>query len=213
MDSSRTNRSELRKRILFLGFFLAFSVLCGFAPKDRSVWLAEVAPSWIIVLAVLELWRRGIRFSATACVFLLIPLCMEAVGGHYSYAEVPCRWLNDLLGGTRNYYDRAAHVAVGCFAWPLLELIEQKRYSNSKWFTAIMTVMCFFGIGAIYEILEWRYAIRFDSGSAEMVLGSQGDIWDAQKDMLCDGVGAAVTTFLFYAVQTFRHRVKQGGNR
>lgn len=198
------NWRESWKLLLFLLFFLMISLLCGFAPKDRGVWLAEVIPSWIMVLAVVALWLRGIRFSVMAYIFLLIPLSMEAVGGHYSYAEVPCGWFNDLIGGTRNCYDRAAHVAVGCFAWPLLEWIEQKRWSNSPWFTAVMTVMLFFGVGAVYEILEWLYATRFESSSAEMVLGSQGDVWDAQKDMLCDGAGAALTVLLFYGTKAIR---------
>ena len=62
-----------------------------------------------------------------------------------------------------------------------------------------MVIMGIFGFAAIFELIEWLYAEFNDPASGSAFPGSQGDIWDAQKDMLCDGLGA-ITTVCFYTL-------------
>jgi putative membrane protein len=55
-------------------------------------------------------------------------------------------------------------------------------------------------IAMSYELIEWIYAATSDPIAGAAYLGSQGDIWDAQKDMLADTLGAIVVTTIFLFV-------------
>ena len=96
---------------------------------------------------------------------------------------------------------------VGFFAYPVLEYIEEHRLIKGRFFAAFMVVMGVFGFAAIFELIEWLYAEFSSPASGSAFLGSQGDIWDAQKDMLCDGLGA-ITTTIFYAL--VKRKVNRG---
>ena len=63
-------------------------------------------------------------------------------------------------------------------------------------FFAVMTVVAMAGL---WELVEWQYAVIEGGDAGAAFLGSQGDAWDAQKDILCDTLGAlcAATLFLF----------------
>ncbi|KKP12316.1 membrane protein [Vibrio cholerae] len=58
-------------------------------------------------------------------------------------------------------------------------------------------------LAAAYEIIEWWYAALAGGEEGIAFLGSQGDIWDAQKDMLCDTLGA-ITALCLLAWQRAR---------
>ena len=49
---------------------------------------------------------------------------------------------------------------------------------------------------AIYEIIEWIIALRDRPDAGLAFLGSQGDVWDAQKDMAIAGTGAFITMII-----------------
>jgi putative membrane protein len=51
-------------------------------------------------------------------------------------------------------------------------------------------------LSATFEILEWIVASLVDPASGMAYLGTQGDIWDAQKDMLLAGVGALLAMII-----------------
>ena len=55
-------------------------------------------------------------------------------------------------------------------------------------------------VAAAYEIIEWWYAVIAGGDAGVEFLGSQGDVWDAQKDMLADTLGAISALSLFYAL-------------
>jgi putative membrane protein len=59
-------------------------------------------------------------------------------------------------------------------------------------------------LSAIYEIIEWIVAAKVDPKSGLAFLGSQGDVWDAQEDMLLAGIGAFLT-MLFVALIHLRY--------
>ena len=54
---------------------------------------------------------------------------------------------------------------------------------------AALIVLSCLGISAIYEIIEWFAAAMTGEGAHEF-LGTQGDEWDTQKDMMYAGIGA-----------------------
>jgi putative membrane protein len=113
---------------------------------------------------------------------------------------VPFGWVTDFFGFSRNHYDRMAHFTVGFYAYPLAELLLRKRLVASR-FVLIMFPICFIlAVAGVYEIFEWRYAVSADPTAGAAVLGSQGDVWDAQKDILADGLGAIVAIMIFYGI-------------
>jgi putative membrane protein len=64
-----------------------------------------------------------------------------------------------------------------------------------------MFPICFIlAVAGVYEIFEWGYAVSADPTAGAAVLGSQGDVWDAQKDILADGLGAITAMIVFYGV-------------
>ena len=101
------------------------------------------------------------------------------------------------FGLVRNPYDRIAHFAVGWFAFPLAELFSRKGWVKSAGFAAFFAVMSTVAMAGIWELVEWIYAVVEGGDAGAAFLGSQGDIWDAQKDILCDTLGAICASTLF----------------
>jgi putative membrane protein len=102
-------------------------------------------------------------------------------------------------------YDRVAHFAVGFYAFPLAEYIQRKKLANTKWITYLMPLFFIVTVAAGYELIEWAYADMYGGEAGAAFLGSQGDIWDAQKDILMDTLGA-VTALIIYYFSAFRRK-------
>jgi putative membrane protein len=183
--------------LAYLAEFLVFAV----RPYDRGVWIAENAPivAMVIVLVVTYRW---FRFSNLAYLLMSVLLFLHTIGGHYSFERVPFDCVTNLIGAQRNHFDRVAHFTVGFYAFAIAEFIEAKQLSRSRWLTGLFAVFAIGTLALGYEIFEWRYAIHADPAAGIAVLGSQGDPWDAQKDMLADTLGAMCATVLYFA----RHR-------
>lgn len=159
-------------------------------PHDLFTWFMEAAPV-MIALPLLVATRK--KFPLTHLLYFLILLhCLTLlVGAHYTYARVPLfDWLRDIFGWQRNHYDRLGHVMQGFV--PAIAarelLLRTSRIGAGKWLAAVIVLSCL-GISAIYEIIEWA-AAALTGEAADSFLGSQGDVWDSQKDMLLAGIGA-----------------------
>jgi putative membrane protein len=166
--------------------FIALAI----APYSRAVWYAENLPIVGIVIFLTVLYIRGIRFSNTAYFLMALLPYLHTVGGYYTFELVPFDWFNNFFGFERNMFDRVGHFTVGFFAVGLAEyLISYKKVATKFWgyFTAICFIMA---LAAVYEMVEWQYAVLEGGEAGLAFLGSQGDIWDAQKDMLMDTLGA-----------------------
>ncbi|HCE2339464.1 TPA: DUF2238 domain-containing protein [Vibrio parahaemolyticus] len=190
--------STLLGLTIFYAIVFLFSAL---EPSSRAVWFAEIIPAIGILIAI---WTTSIRyqFSNTAYLLMFIWLCLHTIGAKYTFAEVPFDWFNNLIGSERNNFDRVAHFAIGLYAYPIAEyLIRNKKFNPtfSCWF-ALFAIM---SLAAGYEIIEWWYAELAGGDEGIAFLGSQGDIWDAQKDMLCDTTGAILSLFLMSAQRRF----------
>jgi putative membrane protein len=113
------------------------------------------------------------------------------VGGHYTYAEVPLfNWIRDTFGLARNHYDRVGHFAQGFVPAMITReiLLRTSPLRAGKWLTTIVVAVCL-AISALYELLEWAVAAATGS-AAEAFLGTQGDVWDTQKDIAICLAGA-----------------------
>ena len=106
-------------------------------------------------------------------------------------------WLMEPLGLVRNPYDRIAHFTVGWFAFPFAELFLRKGWVKSAVLAAFFAVMTVVAMAGLWELVEWQYAVIDGGDAGAAFLGSQGDEWDAQKDILCDALGAACAGALF----------------
>ncbi len=183
--------------LLLLALYgLVFSV-CAISPYDRAVWWAENVPVLVIV-SLLVLISRGFRFSNTSYVLTTFFIVLHTIGGHYTFERVPFDAVSQFFGFERNHYDRVAHFSVGLYAYPIAEVLMVKRLVHSRWIIALFPVFAIAAVAGAYEIIEWQYALNSDPAAGIAVLGSQGDIWDAQKDILSDTLGALLVMVLFF---------------
>lgn len=174
--------------LLLTLIYSAVFLFAGFDPVSRTVWFAEILPALLILIGIFYIASR-FKFSTTALVLMFVWLILHTIGSKYTFADVPFDWFNHLIGSERNNFDRVAHFSIGFYAYPIAEyLIKTKKCSAPLAMTfGLFTLM---SVAAGYEIIEWWYAVIAGGEEGIAFLGSQGDIWDAQKDMLCDTAGA-----------------------
>ena len=192
-----------RLPVALLAGYVVLSVVLAVHPYDRVTWWAENIPIWVIVAALVVTHRR-FQFSNLAYLMMSVLVYMHTVGGHFTFERVPFGWVTDAFGFERNHYDRIAHFSVGFYAYAIAEFLWVKRLSASKWVVSLFAVFAIFTVAAAYEIIEWLYAASSDPEAGAAFLGSQGDIWDAQQDMLADGLGSIVAVLLFWASRSGR---------
>ena len=182
-------------------FLLAESILLGIAPYERAIWVAEMV--WPIGLWLLLFFtRKRFTFSRTSYTLFFIWMALQVGGAHTSFERVPMDWLMEPLGLARNPYDRIAHFAIGWFAFPFAEFFLHKAWAPSKRLTAFFAIMCTIAMAGLWELIEWGYAVIEGGETGAAFLGSQGDIWDTQKDIGCDTFGALCAAALFLCVNT-----------
>ncbi|MGC4001072.1 MAG: DUF2238 domain-containing protein [Anaeromyxobacter sp.] len=173
----------------------------GVAPKERSTWWMEVAPG-LVALPVLFATRK--RFPLTPVLYVLIALhaMVLCVGGHWTYAEVPAGfWVKDVLGLSRNPYDRLGHLFQG-FVPALVArevLLRTSPLRRGGWLFTLVTSVAL-AISALYELVEWLAAVLLGAG-ADAFLGTQGDPWDTQWDMFMALCGALLAQLLLSRLQ------------
>ncbi len=175
--------------------FVPFWVLLGIDPVARDVWWAENIPIIFVFLSLVFTFRL-FRFSNTAYTCMACWLVWHSIGGHYTFANVPFDLVTDFFGFERNHFDRVGHYVIGFYAYPIAEFITRKHLAK-KWTTIFFALFSIMALAAGYEIVEWLYADRVGGNAGTEFLGSQGDIWDAQKDMLADTLGAISVLILF----------------
>ncbi len=194
-------------RKLLIALVVVYVVLCAvlaFHPIDRGTWFAENLTVWIIVSVLLALYIRGIRFSSGAYCLMSVLIYLHTIGGHYTFALVPFDWVTQTFGFERNNYDRIAHFSVGFYAYAVAEWLWAKRLVSNRFLLFTYAVFTIATIAMSYEIIEWIFAANADPAAGMAYLGSQGDIWDAQKDMLADTLGAITATTFFFWMRGFR---------
>ena len=176
--------------VALLAMTAAVLAWSGFRPHDRFTWLLEVFPVLIAAPVLIATWRR---FRLTRLLYLLIAVhaMILMLGGKYTYALTPLGfWMQSAFGFARNHYDRIGHFAQGFV--PAIAareiLIRVARLRRDSWLNVIVVAICL-AISALYELLEWAVAAATGE-AAEAFLGTQGDVWDTQKDMLLALIGA-----------------------
>ena len=186
--------------------YVVFWVALAVHPLDRGDWLLENLLIFISV-AVLGFTYRRFQFSHISYVLILIFLSFHTIGANYTYAKVPAGfWLQHWLHLSRNHYDRVIHFSFGLLLlYPMRELLHRTGQAKPLW-DIWLSVAALAALSSFFEIIEAVIAqlVRPDLGAA--YLGTQGDVWDAQKDMGAAFVGAVLTA-VFLA---WRSRQMQG---
>ncbi|HKO68612.1 MAG TPA: DUF2238 domain-containing protein, partial [Burkholderiaceae bacterium] len=123
------------------------------------------------------------------------------LGGAYTYARVPLGgWVQQALDLSRNPYDKLGHFMQGFVpAIVAREILIRGKYAQGRRMVAFLCVCIALAISALYELVEWWAALLLGQG-AEEFLGTQGDPWDTQSDMLCAALGAVFALFALSAV-------------
>lgn len=162
----------------------------------------------LIGLVVLFATRHRFRFTPLLQTLIALHMILLAVGGHYTYAEVPLgNWVREAFHLGRNHYDRLGHFAQGLVpALIAREIVIRRRIMQSRGWTNFFALCAAMTVSAVYELVEWLSAL-FYGASASAFLGGQGDIWDTQEDMACALVGATVALLL---VRHWQDRQLQG---
>ena len=198
-----------RYPLALLAGFLAIFVALGIAPWYRQDWLLE---NLLVVIAVplLVLTHRRLRFSNFAYTCLFVFFVLHEIGAHYTYSEVPWReWLAALTGteaavAGRNHYDRFVHFSYGLLLMPaVVELVEARMSPRGLW-RWLMPLLFVMSHSVIYEMIEWIAAVLFGGELGVAYLGTQGDEWDAQKDMALATAGAITGLVLLWILDRLR---------
>lgn len=192
----RSNRT-LQGLVLWLALLW---VITAIDPFNRRDWLLENLLVFIYAALLIVTYRR---FAFTNLSYLLFGtfISLHLVGAHYTYAEMPTGfWLQDTFNLGRNHYDRVVHFTYGLLnAYPFRDIFMRAAGVRRSWsyFMAVVGVLAF---SAFYEFLEAAVAAIVSPELGDAYLGTQGDVWDAEKDAFLAFLGAiiAMTVVWFY---------------
>lgn len=185
--------------VLLIAFAAAWLAL-AIAPRYRQDWLLENVLV-LVALPLLVASYRRLRFTNASYLALFAFFLLHEIGAHYTYSEVPYdAWLaahvgfspNHYFGWTRNEYDRFVHAMYGLLLTPVADELFAARAPPRGIWRWILPVSFIMSHSLIYELVEWFAAVRFGGNLGMAYLGSQGDPWDAQRDMLMASLGSVL---------------------
>ena len=193
---------------VLLGIFFVWFALLAISPYDRHDWALENILTTLFVVSLI-LTAKKFPFSKISywCIFLF--LLLHVLGSHYTYAKVPYdQWVqsafnfsfNQWMGWERNNFDRLVHFCYGLLlAYPIRELFIRIVNVRGFWgyFLPLDLTM---STSLIFELFEWAVVEIVASDVGQAYLGTQGDIWDAHKDMLLAAIGALVAMLITAAI-------------
>ena len=185
--------------LLLTGTFLL--AITAIHPHDYPTWWMETAPIFIAVPLLIATYKN---YTLTPLTYrlLFVHALILMVGGHYTYAEVPLGyWMEDWFGFVRNDYDKIGHFAQGFVPALLFRelLLRSSPLQRGKLLFTLVVASCL-AVSASYELIEWAAAISMGQG-ADAFLGTQGDPWDTQTDMLMALIGAICAQVMLGKVQ------------
>jgi putative membrane protein len=208
MAASRSWLSHERYRSVLFVLLTLFAIVLGIAPHDRADWLLENALLFGAV-AVLVASRNALPLSRISYTLIFLFMCLHTIGAHYTYSLVPYdAWFAALTGQTlasvtgweRNHFDRLVHFFYGLLlAYPAREVFLRVADVRGFWgyYLPLDVAMA---TSMIYELIEWGAAVVFGGDLGIAYLGTQGDAWDAQKDMALATVGAVLAMLITAAI-------------
>jgi putative membrane protein len=198
-----------RFALTLLGLLMLLWIPLAIAPWHRGDWLLENLLLALGIGGLAVTWRWH-AFSRPSYVLIFIFMCLHTIGAHYTYAEVPYdawmrsftgRTFNLIVGWERNNFDRVVHFSYGLLlAYPVREMLL--RVWNLRGFPGYLFALDLtMSTSMLYELIEWAAAEVVGGDLGMAYLGTQGDVWDAHKDMALASLGALITVCVLAAVQ------------
>lgn len=192
----------------WLKFFIAFILLNWLnsyvGNTDTANWILENTLVFLF-LGFLTLSYKRFQFSDLSYLLICVYLCLHVYGSKYTYAENPFGyWIKEELDLSRNHYDRIVHFSFGfLLAYPMRELfLIWAKFP--KWVAWTLPIEITLSVSAFYELIEWAVADVFFKAQGDAYLGTQGDIWDAQKDIFLAFIGAILATTIVSTIKKIR---------
>ena len=208
-----TRLSDRAYTDLLAAIFAVVWVLLAIDPLYRQDWMLENLLVVAFALAFLW-WRKSLELSKTSATLIFVFLCVHAIGAHYTYSKVPYdRWAEALIGTTitelfgfsRNHFDRMAHFFYGLLlSYPMREAYIRAQMLKGR-LTYTIPITITLALSAVFEIIEWAAAEMVGGELGTAYLGTQGDGWDAQKDMALAGFGAILAMAITFLVHRRRN--------
>ena len=197
-------RAASRYPLVLLGIFIAYAAAWAYRPVDVKDWALENALAALFVVALVLSYRR-FPLSNVSYTLIFVFLCLHTVGAHYTYSLMPYdAWaknvagttINETFGFQRNHFDRLVHFCFGLLlAYPIRELFLRVAGVRGFWgyYLPLDVTMSF---SMLYELIEWGAAAVLGPELGQAYLGTQGDVWDAHKDMALATLGAVIAMAL-----------------
>ncbi len=194
-------RTDLRGNKFFwllTGLLASYWIYGWYNCIDQKDWIIENLLV-VICLPALVLTRKWHRFSNLSylCIFLFVML--HLYGAFYAYTQNAFgSWLQNEFQLWRNPYDRIVHFSFGLFmAYPFRELLINKFRvaGRASWLLPVETA---FSFGTIFELIEWGVSMVTTKETGETYVATQGDVWDAHKDIVLAAAGAALCMLITY---------------
>lgn len=185
---------------VLVGYMCLFWIATAIAPYNRFDWLLENLLVFVYGVILIVTYRY-FKFTNTTYTLFAIFLTLHLAGAHYTYSETPLGyWLMDIFGFQRNHYDRIVHFSYGLLlAYPIWELIMRLARTTPRWayFLTVNTILAFSGF---FEIIEAWIAMLVSPELGDAYLGTQGDTWDAQRDMSLAFVGGVIAMIITHVM-------------
>ena len=192
-------QNRLLQICLLLFFILWVSTFIG--TSNLSNWFTENTLTFLFLLGIITSYKK-FKFSDLSYFIMFVYICLHVYGAKYTYAENPFgHWLKDTFHLARNHYDRIVHFSFGfLLAYPMREYFKN-HFQWPNWVCWVLPCEITLSFSGAYEIIEWAVADVFFPSEGVAYLGTQGDIWDAQKDMSLAWLGSILIMLLTFLVR------------
>ncbi|WP_207491990.1 DUF2238 domain-containing protein [Aridibaculum aurantiacum] len=206
-------RTPFAKNIWIKLFMLLFGAVWAnslVGSTDYANWILENILVFLFLAFVCGTYRK-FQFSDLTYLLICIYLCLHVYGSKYTYAENPFGfYLQDVFNMSRNHYDRIVHFSFGfLLAYPMREMFL-KWLKFPRWVAWMLPIEITLSISGFYELIEWAVADVFFKAQGDAYLGTQGDIWDAQKDIALAFAGAILATTIVSLIKKVFNIKEQG---
>lgn len=181
---------------LYLVTFFVFWAYTLFFTADLANWMIENIFT-LIGLTTIILTYKKFKFSDLSYTLIFIYIMLHIYGAMYTYSENPLGfWIKDVFNLERNHYDRIVHFSYGfLLGYPLRDYFKN-WFNWPNWVCWVLPVEITMSLSGAYEIIEWLVADVFFKAQGTAYLGTQGDVWDSQKDMALALIGAVLVMLI-----------------
>lgn len=181
---------------LVYALYILVWIIMAINPKYPQDWLLENVLVFIFFPFIIWMDKKN-NYTLLSIIFLLIFASLHSLGSHYTYAEMEhFNAITEFFGFERNHFDRLVHFLFGLLTFRVLfEMITPGTTTVKT--ALVFTFTLVISISAFYEILEWFAVIILQPDLGLAFLGTQGDIWDAQKDTIVAIIGALINVAFY----------------